>query len=159
MKPVLIDGCVVDDFNIGVAGTLAVEVKDSKIGIVAGGNNKLQKVHFTRCEVTNYVARSNSFPDADVTAVDSILNFVVATKTSAFDLTKCYVKGLVTEASSQGAKKDCTFETSFPKSGATADRPSASAVGAGFTYFDTDLGKMIVSNGTDWVNMDGSSLS
>lgn len=45
------------------------------------------------------------------------------------------------------------------RSGTTADRPSASAVGAGFTYFDTDLGKMIVSNGTDWVNMDGSALS
>lgn len=43
--------------------------------------------------------------------------------------------------------------------GATADRPSASAVGAGFTYFDTDLGKMIVSNGIDWVNMDGTNLS
>lgn len=25
--------------------------------------------------------------------------------------------------------------------------------------FDTDLGKMIVSNGTDWVNMDGTALS
>lgn len=44
------------------------------------------------------------------------------------------------------------------KVGATADRPTASAVGAGFTYFDTDLGKMIVSNGTAWVNMDGTPL-
>lgn len=158
VKPVLIDGCVVDDLNIGIAGTRAVEVKDSKIGIIAGGNYKLQKVNFTRCEVTNSVARPNYYPDADVTAVDSILNFVVATSTSAFDLTKCYVKGLVTEASFQGTKKDCTFETSFAKSGATEDRPSASAVGAGFTYFDTDLGKMIVSNGTDWVNMDGTAL-
>lgn len=158
VKPVLIDGCVVDSFTIGLAGTRAVEVKDSKIGIAAGGNYKLQKVHFTRCEVTNYVARPNSYPDVDVTAVDSILDFVVATSTSAFDLTKCYVKGLVTEASFAGVKKDCTFETSFPKSGATADRPSASAVGAGFTYFDTDLGKMVVSNGTDWVNMDGTAL-
>lgn len=158
VKPVLIDGCVVDNFNIGIAGTRAVEVKDSKIGIVAGGNYKLQNVHFTRCEVTNYVARPNYYPDAGVAAVDSILNFVVATPTSAFDLTKCYVKGLVTEASFQGTKKDCTFETSFPKSGATAARPSASAVGVGFTYFDTDLGKMVVSNGTDWVNMDGTAL-
>ena len=45
------------------------------------------------------------------------------------------------------------------KCGATADRPSASTVGAGFTFFDTDLGKMIVSNGTSWVNMDGTALS
>ena len=43
--------------------------------------------------------------------------------------------------------------------GATANRPSASAVGAGFTYFDVDLEKMIVSNGTNWVNMDGTALS
>lgn len=43
--------------------------------------------------------------------------------------------------------------------GTTTDRPSASSVDAGFIYFDTDLGKMIVSNGTDWVNMDGVALS
>ena len=46
-----------------------------------------------------------------------------------------------------------------PKVGATSARPSATDVGAGYTYFDTTLGKMIVSNGSTWVNMDGSALS
>ena len=29
---------------------------------------------------------------------------------------------------------------------------------AGLTFFDTDLGKMVVWNGTAWVNMDGTAL-
>lgn len=43
--------------------------------------------------------------------------------------------------------------------GTTAKRPAASAVGVGFTYYDTTLGKMIMSNGTAWVNLDGTALS
>ena len=43
--------------------------------------------------------------------------------------------------------------------GSTTYRPSASAVGVGFTYYDTTLGKMIMSNGTAWVNLDGTALS
>lgn len=47
----------------------------------------------------------------------------------------------------------------FDTHGATTDRPSAALADVGFTYFDTDLGKMIVSNGSAWVNMDGSALN
>lgn len=43
--------------------------------------------------------------------------------------------------------------------GTTAQRPLATTFGAGFTYFDETLGRMIVSNGTDWVNMDGTPLT
>ena len=44
--------------------------------------------------------------------------------------------------------------------GATADRPAdLSSDDAGFQYFDTDLGKYIVWNGSDWANMDGTPLS
>lgn len=43
--------------------------------------------------------------------------------------------------------------------GTTANRPSLNSGDSGFTYFDTDFGKMIVWNGTAWVNMDGSALS
>lgn len=44
-------------------------------------------------------------------------------------------------------------------SGATADRPSATASDVGLTFFDTTLGKMIVWNGSAWVNMDGTALA
>ena len=44
-------------------------------------------------------------------------------------------------------------------SGITANRPAVADVPVGCTYFDTTLGKMIVSNGTAWVNMDGTALS
>ena len=45
--------------------------------------------------------------------------------------------------------------------GETTSRPTSSltANDAGFQFFDTDLGKMIVWNGTAWVNMDGTALS
>lgn len=44
-------------------------------------------------------------------------------------------------------------------SGTTAQRPAIANVTVGFTYFDITLGKMLVSNGTDWVNMDGTALA
>lgn len=47
----------------------------------------------------------------------------------------------------------------FLKSGNTQNRPPVSLVPVGQTYLDTDLGKMIISNGTAWVNMDGTALS
>lgn len=42
--------------------------------------------------------------------------------------------------------------------GTTADRPSC-YLSPGFEYFDTDLGKKIVWNGTTWVNCDGTALA
>lgn len=41
--------------------------------------------------------------------------------------------------------------------GASTSRPT-SGIYAGFQYFDTTLGKVIVYNGTTWVNVDGSAL-
>ena len=44
------------------------------------------------------------------------------------------------------------------KAGTTAQRPGATKLIAGETYFDTTINKMIVWNGSAWVNMDGSNL-
>lgn len=49
--------------------------------------------------------------------------------------------------------------TPWPFIGTSTQRPNAVNVGAGCEYFDTTLGKMIVSDGTSWVNMDGTALS
>ena len=44
--------------------------------------------------------------------------------------------------------------------GDTASRPATlTSSDIGFSYFDTTIGKMIVWNGSTWVNMDGSALS
>ena len=43
--------------------------------------------------------------------------------------------------------------------GITSARPTITNVRKGFIYFDETLGKCIVSNGSAWVNMDGSALS
>ena len=45
-----------------------------------------------------------------------------------------------------------------PRVGTSAQRPNVAHC-TGIPYFDTTLGKMIVSNGTAWVNMDGTALA
>lgn len=42
--------------------------------------------------------------------------------------------------------------------GSTAVRNALTSLYAGFEYFDTDLGKMVVYNGSAWRNVDGSAL-
>lgn len=46
----------------------------------------------------------------------------------------------------------------YLQKGTTANRPSLVSNDSGFKYYDTTLGKYIVWNGTEWTNMDGSSL-
>lgn len=48
------------------------------------------------------------------------------------------------------------LEKSIIPSGATIDRPSEPSIGQSF--FDTDLGKAIIYNGSSWVNFDGSPI-
>jgi len=64
-----------------------------------------------------------------------------------------------------GLKESDTWVISTPNeavelvnSGVSSNRPSNDLLYAGFTFFDTTLGKMIVWDGTAWVNMDGSPL-
>jgi len=45
-----------------------------------------------------------------------------------------------------------------PGSTTTAARPAANSVTAGSLMYDSTLGKIILSNGTAWVNVDGSAL-
>ena len=40
----------------------------------------------------------------------------------------------------------------------TINRPTVIPDDAGFKYYDTDIKKYIVWNGTEWTNMDGTSL-
>lgn len=50
------------------------------------------------------------------------------------------------------------FNINFNINGATEDRPTLNQEHSGFQYYDTTLKKYIVWNGTEWTNMDGSSL-
>lgn len=45
------------------------------------------------------------------------------------------------------------------RNGATSERPASADIYVGFQYFDTTLGKVVVWDGTDWKNVDGSALS
>lgn len=44
------------------------------------------------------------------------------------------------------------------KKGAISQRPSLQSTDEGFEYYDTSLKKKILWNGTDWTNLDGTSL-
>lgn len=46
----------------------------------------------------------------------------------------------------------------YLQKGTTTNRPTLSSENIGFKYYDTDLKKYIVWNGTEWTNMDGTSL-
>lgn len=71
---------------------------------------------------------------------------------------------------SKGFKRPCWKDNSdiwrdafgnlaqYSNKGTFASIPSASDVGSGFMYYDITNKRMLLSNGTSWVNMDGSSL-
>lgn len=46
----------------------------------------------------------------------------------------------------------------YKTDGISSDRPSLSSSDYGFEYFDTTLNKQIIWNGTEWTNLDGTSL-
>ena len=46
----------------------------------------------------------------------------------------------------------------LPHRGDTSERPNANEVSVGFQYYDTTLGRLLVSSGTDWVVNPDSSL-
>ena len=50
------------------------------------------------------------------------------------------------------------FNALLSRRGESENRPAPTEAGPGFTYFDTTLKKMIVCNGEEWVNMDGTAL-
>ena len=50
------------------------------------------------------------------------------------------------------------FNALLPRKGTTEQRPTPYDAGAGFTFYDSTLGKMILCNGAAWVYMDGTSL-
>ena len=51
-----------------------------------------------------------------------------------------------------------SYQSVYMPSGTTAIRPDASNVAIGTHYFDTDLGKDLVSNGTAWVDATGATV-
>lgn len=62
----------------------------------------------------------------------------------------------VNETHESGYFDTTLYSNAVKTSGATSARPATPAVGQ--TFFDTTIGKMIVYNGTAWVNMDGTAL-
>ena len=62
----------------------------------------------------------------------------------------------VNETHESGYFDATLYANAVKTSGATPERPIAPSTGQ--TFFDTTVGKMVVYNGTAWVNMDGTSL-
>lgn len=65
----------------------------------------------------------------------------------------------VSAASSVGTNQTTMTITRINRRGNSGVRPTLLTGHAGFLYYDTTLSKMILWNGTAWVNVDGSALS
>ena len=119
VKPLVFDNCDIGGIASSATGNRPTEMTGCRVGVLSGGNYKLRMINFTRCVVTNNGARNANYPDTYVVGVESVFDFKVATATVNFDLTDCYVKGAVTEATFAGTKKGCTFETPLPVIGSS----------------------------------------
>ena len=53
---------------------------------------------------------------------------------------------------------DINILGSIATKGTTQQRPTLTSTDDGFEYYDTTLKKYIVWNGTEWTNMDGTTL-
>jgi hypothetical protein len=61
---------------------------------------------------------------------------------------------IITPLTNGGSKRWVSCQK---RSGTTGNRPSLSATSAGYTYWDTTLGKLIIWNGSAWKYSDGST--
>lgn len=50
------------------------------------------------------------------------------------------------------------YNSEYPTKGTTTKRPTLASTDEGFEYYDSTLKKKILWNGTEWTNMDGTSL-
>lgn len=91
--------------------------------------------------------------------IDSTWNYLYLRNYSSIADTDIALTDLLLYDVEDGDELAPVYQSFYMTSGTTAKRPAVTDVPVGFTYFDTDLGKTIVSNGTAWVNMDGTPLA
>lgn len=159
-----IDGCS-GSVHFWQSGLTTID--NSHITVIPTNTSALSlmnlKVRNSTIEDTNVTQPAISSYTATIVAENSVFNLLKNYKSTNCTFTNCIVNSTQanwTEAGFAGSANKCIFSTPIPTIGATSARPSfTSDTLAGFQYFDTDLGKMIVWNGTAWVNMDGTALS
>lgn len=103
-----------------------------------------------------YALTSYRYLEDKPVAINSVIvEFVVMSKVIASSLAiNAYFDDIRIGATTAGDKIAFLNEK-----GITSARPTLALVSAGFKYYDTTLNKYIMSNGTTWVNLDGSALS
>lgn len=103
-----------------------------------------------------YALTSYHYLDDKPVSISSIIvEFVVMSKSIASGLAiNAYFDDIRIGATTAGDKIAFLNEK-----GTTSARPTLALVSAGFKYYDTTLNKYIMSNGTAWVNLDGTALA
>ena len=126
----------------------------------------IDKVYDTREElaaaIKKYLADNNvPFDTADQETRAIIYVPLDATLTVSDTTGAGSVVSVLSNGESKHIKEYDGAESGVLRSGDTASRPSGDKIYIGFMYFDTSLSpaKMIVWNGTSWVNLDGTALS
>jgi len=133
---------------------------------------------FTRALSNGYLNKKSDYQSCDISfpnssATQSLYEFSVSGSDNIYVI-DCVVKTKITSPRSRINGTDNNYihdsgtvyrfldgTPAYPTAGTTATRTGWTMVPeqVGMQYFDTDLGKTVVYNGTAWVNMDGTALS
>lgn len=126
-------------------------------GLVSQRGNQEKDIEFVNC-IINGAGRFIYYPKDSVLNNISFINcilrntrdklaFMVDSKNVKFNIINCVYNGDIINA-----------PVNPINSGETSNRPPADRISLGYIFYDTTLKKSISWNGTEWTNMDGTSL-
>lgn len=134
-------------------------------GLVTNSALSLYAIYTKESKVTinNQYWTSNGNITLDLNSVLVVNNCTINTSNIVFNNIAQLVitEGIKTTFKSYNGSKYITTvkNYNFNESGTTANRPLFTSEDVGMLYFDTDLNKLILWNGTTWTNVDGTVLT
>ena len=116
-------------------------------------------IHISRGNMNNVIVRNNIMTktDGSYNTTYAVLNQGAAdmTKKNVY-YTNNIISSVISASNETRVTNSSGYYTLITDRGDTTNRPTTANVGD--RYFDTTLGKMIVYNGSAWVNVNGTSL-
>ena len=120
---------------------------------------------YTNSDVNNYL----NILIKDCVIKDSNVGLALNCKKGIPTFKGCTISGITCETPSVQGNRKCIVKDSILKEvsfvsdyilerGTSAQRPILTSTNEGFEYYDSTLKKKILWNGSDWVNLDGTSL-
>lgn len=136
-------GCYINStFEDGLVSQRGNQEKDIEfVNCIINGNGRF--IYYPKDSVLNNI----SFINCILRNTRDNLAFIVDSNNVKFNIINCVYNG------------DIINNPANPiNSGETSNRPPANRISLGYIFYDTTLKKSISWNGTEWTNMDGTSL-